>query len=223
MRPDFSTYTIAASNLSDAFLLLGRSEMEQRVLDCAGASNSYDGNCMNRFCWRCRKARQKRLQKKIAPSLDFGQQMSFLTLIWKNPIKVEREDIQEMRKALKSLSEKPILSRTTGIYGSMEVDYHPDWPAPFYVHAHLLVQGRIPALEGRKPEDALREAWQGLGGLPDVDLRRPSTRSDVLNCLGYMVKGIKPKIPAEAAARIVRAMDGVQCTFSWKGFRGGKK
>ena len=155
MTTSFSNYTLDASNLSDAFLLLDRPQLEQKVLDCAGVSNSYNGNCMNRFCWRCRKARQRRLRTRLEPSLDFDQRMSFVTLVWRNVLKVEREDIQAMRKAVKCLSELPILEKATGIFGCLEVSHHPDWPAPYYVHTHLLVQGKIQVQNGHKPEQAL--------------------------------------------------------------------
>jgi hypothetical protein len=223
MTTSFATYTLDASNLSDAFLLLDRPDLEQRVLDCAGVSNSYNGNCMNRFCWRCRKARQRRLRTRLEPSLDFDQRQSFVTLVWKNALKVEKDDVQAMRQAVRSLVAMPLLARATGIFGCSEVSYHPHWLAPYHVHTHLLVQGKIRPPKGHKPEEALREAWEELGGLPDVDIRYPSTPPNVVNCLEYMVKGIHPDTPAEATARIVRAMDGLQGTFSWRGFRGGRK
>ncbi len=223
-----STYALQstnASNLSNAFQLLGLEDKERRVLECAGATNHYDANCMSRWCTRCQVARAHYFKRRIEPLLT-DEPTWFASVVWRNVDQPEKDALQAMRTAVRELCKEPVLKSAIGVLGALDLSYHPSWPSPFFLSSHLLIQGDLGIAKenGHKEwKEQLRMSWEKHGGLPDVYVQRAESRAHVLRYLEFLIRGMPSSTPPSAAAQIISAFDGVHSTVSLGSMRRNSK
>lgn len=205
--------------LAEAYDLLGNEPASTRAASCGTQRDGFPFRCFDRFDRHCSVSKKKRLAKKVWPLIDLDRPHSFATMIWQDVPEIRPEHILAQRAALTKLKRHPCMSKVRGTVGVMEVSYHKDQVRPFRVHAHLIVEGRFQTEQWHKATPALREGWVASGGSDDVKIVPLDFREAIDIRIGYIVKGLSPEMPTQAAAEIIQAFGSTASQFRWGSLR----